>query len=254
MLVDSHCHLYYIEHKSIEKALDDARACGVDTFLCIGASQGLSSIEQTLALADQYQDVYATVGVHPHNAGKQLSVDALRQFVNHPKVVAIGETGLDYNRDWGAPQEAQVSYFEQTIDLAIECQKPLIIHCRDAKEDVLNILQEKNAAQVGGVVHCYSEDISFAKSLIEINFIVSFTGVVTFKKAHVLRETLREIPLDKMMLETDCPYMAPEPFRGKPSEPKHVLQIAEKIAEVKGVSLEEVAKVTTATFNKIFLN
>jgi len=255
-LIDTHCHLPYLEHKPLEQVLEDAKAVDVKKFLCIGASQGTRSAFDSVTLAEKYPSVFASVGIHPHSAGvnehgEPASIEPLKELATHDKVLAIGETGLDFFKEW-APFEDQRRVFRETISFAKEIKKPLIIHCRDAKEETFSILKERNAEQAGGVFHCYSESAEFAKQLSDINFLVSLPGPITFKKADTLRAEVVKIPLEQIMLETDCPYMAPEPYRGKPSEPMHVYNIALKLAEVKEISLEEVARVTTQNAKRLF--
>lgn len=250
-LTDSHCHLYSIPGEDIEAVIQNSLRANVTRLVCVGASDGLESAKTSILLAEKFPSVWATVGIHPHDTGKSLEIKALEQFCSHKKVVAIGETGLDYFRDW-APKENQLKVFKDTIALALNQKKPLVIHSRDAANDCLEILKKENAKEVGGVFHCYAEDAEFAKKLAEINFLVSFPGTITFKSANKLREIVKAIPLEQIMLETDAPYMAPEPFRGQHSEPKHVLQIAQKLAEIKELSLETIAEVTTRTACRFF--
>jgi len=249
-LIDTHCHLSTLEEPP-ETVLERAAAAGVTKVVCIGAGGGKKSAADAVSLAERLANVWATVGVHPHDAKDHSELDDLTTLAAHPKVVAVGETGLDYFRDW-APKENQIRLFTNTIAFAKNLRKPLIIHCRDAAEETFDALKKCGAADVGGVFHCYAQDAEFAKRLEEINFIVSFPGSLTFKNASALRETAKSIPLERIMLETDAPYMAPEPFRGKPSEPAHVRQIALKLAEVKGLPLEAVAAITTATARRFF--
>ena len=250
-LVDTHCHLTYANQELLSQILSNAARVGVKRFICIGAGDGITSAAQAVALADGFPDVWASIGVHPHDAEKERSLEPLEKLAEHPKVVGVGETGLDYFRDW-SPFDLQLTLFRNTIAFARNHRKPLIIHCRSAAEDTLKIIREEGAREVGGVFHCYSEDGEFAKQLADENFLVSFTGNITFKKATTLREAAKNIPLSQIMLETDMPYMAPEPFRGKESEPMHVYQVALKVAEVKGVSLDEVAAKTTQNAERLF--
>ncbi len=250
-LTDSHCHLYSIPEENIETIIQNSFNAHVTRIVCVGASEGIESAKTSVLLAEKFPAVWATVGIHPHDTGKFTEVKDLEQFCSHQKVVAIGETGLDYFRDW-APKENQLKVFHDTIALALNQKKPLVIHSREAANDCLDILKKQNAKEVGGVFHCYAEDAEFAKKLKDINFLVSFPGTITFKSATKLREIVKEIPLEQIMLETDAPYMAPEPYRGKHSEPKHVLQIAQKLAEIKEVSLETIAEITTKTALKFF--
>lgn len=250
-LIDTHCHLTAIDESALPGVFHNAEQCGVKRMLCVGAGDGTTSAEKAVRLAEQFPFVVASVGIHPHDALAEERLSVIEGLLSHPKVVAIGETGLDFFRDW-APKEKQLSLFQNTIELAKKFNKPIIIHCRDAVSEVIKMLRSCHAETVGGVFHCYSETAEIAKQLLELNFLVSFTGNITFKKSQALREAARDIPLDQIMLETDSPYMAPEPFRGKPSEPMHVYQVALRLAEIKGVSIEEVARVTTNNAVKLF--
>jgi len=202
-------------------------------------------------MAENYTNIWATAGVHPHNAGLMIDLAELKELAQHEKVVAIGETGLDYFRDW-SPREYQLRSFRAQIELALEVNKPLVIHSRNAAEKCFSILKEMEADKVGGVFHCFAEDLEFAERLQEINFIISIPGTVTFKKADRLREVARATPLERLMLETDAPYMAPEPHRGKRNESSYVVDIAIKIAEIKGMPFEKVAAETTRTALEFF--
>ena len=250
-LIDTHCHLYSLDRAPVEELVAHAHRCHVTRIISIGAGSGTESAIRSVELADRFDSVYASVGIHPHDAKDHLTLDAIAPLARHPKVVAIGETGLDFFRDW-APVDRQHALFEHTIEFAKQAKKPLIIHCRDAERETLETLSRLNARDVGGVFHCYAGDAELAKRLVDLNFIVSLTGTLTFKRADALRDTARAIPLERLMLETDAPYMAPEPFRGQPSEPAHVYQIALKLAEIKGITVEEVARVTSATAERLF--
>ena len=250
-IIDTHCHLPSLTQAPLEELLENARLAGIGRMVCIGASDGLSGARDAIALADRYSHVYATVGVHPHDAGKWTDLEPLRDLLEHPKVVAFGETGLDYFRDW-APVQNQKALFETTIAVAKEHRKPIVIHCRDAVDDTMETLERLNAKEVGGVFHCFAGDSDLAKRLRQIGFMVSIPGIVTFKSADKYRQTIKEIPLDQIMVETDSPYMAPEPFRGKPCEPAYVRKVAEKIAEIKDLPLEEVARITTENAVRFF--
>ncbi len=249
-LIDTHCHLTAINEQQLSVVLDNAAKCSVTRFITIGAGVGSASGQKAVALTERFSNIWASVGVHPHDAGK-AKMSELASLVTHSKVVAIGETGLDFFRDW-APKHEQEACFRETITLAKKIGKPIIIHCRDAREEVWKILVEENGEQVGGVFHCFSEDEDFAAKVCEMNFRVSFTGNITFKKAERLREAVKKIPLTQILLETDTPYMAPEPFRGKPSEPMHVYTVAQCIANIKGLTIDEVAGVTTANARELF--
>lgn len=250
-LVDTHCHLTALTHRPLDQIFADADRNHVTRMICVGAIDGTTSAREAVLLAEQYPQVWATVGIHPHDAESFTSIDELTRHVSHPKVVAVGETGLDFFRDW-APRDKQRILFENSVALAKTCKKPLIIHCRDALEDTIEVLIKLKAEEVGGVFHCYAGDAEFARRLRDLNFLVSFPGTLTFKKASALRETAAAIPLEQIVVETDCPYMAPEPYRGKPSEPMHVYHVAEKLAEVKDLTLEEVAAATTENAVRMF--
>lgn len=250
-LIDTHCHLTTAPPEELPEILARAKECSVKRMLSVGASDGIQSARDSIKLAEDYPEIFTSIGVHPHDAGSHQTLSEIEELASHKKTVAIGETGLDYFRDW-APIEDQKKLFENSIALALNLKKPLIIHCREATVDTLEILNRTKAREVGGVFHCFAEDSEFAKKLEDLNFIVSFPGVLTFKKATDRRAAALDIPLDRIMLETDMPYMAPEPFRGKKSEPMHVYQIAKTLAEVKGISLEEVAQATTENAERIF--
>ena len=250
-LIDTHCHLYSLDRAPTEEIVAHAANCRVTRMISIGAGSGIESASLSVGLADRFPAVFASVGIHPHDAKTHITLDEIATLAHHPKVVAVGETGLDFFRDW-APPDRQRALFEHTIEFAKQQRKPLIIHCRDAEQETLETLTRLNARDVGGVFHCYAGDVELAKRLVDLNFLVSITGTLTFKRADALRETARAIPLEQIMLETDAPYMAPEPFRGQSSEPAHVFQIARKLAEVKGVPLEEIARVTSANAERLF--
>ncbi len=250
-LIETHCHLNHADAEDLPAIFANARKCGVNRMICIGASNGLQSVAEAIELAEMHDFVWASAGIHPHDADSFTSADQVEEAARHPRVVAVGETGLDFYRDW-SPFDAQEELFRSQIALAKRVGKPLIIHCRDAMEQTVSVLKECEAEEVGGVFHCYAGTAEDAKVLRELNFLVSFTGNLTFKKAEELRETAKLIPLDQIMVETDMPYMAPEPFRGKPSEPMHVYQVALKLAEIKRVTLEEVAAQTTENAERLF--
>jgi TatD DNase family protein len=218
--------------------------------LCVGVN--LADFPGVLALAEQYPQFFASVGVHPDQPdGTSLSEDELVQRAAHAKVVAIGETGLDYFRLTG-DLEWQRSRFRTHIRAALRCGKPLIIHTRDAGEDTLRIMQEEGAASVGGVMHCFTETLDVAKAAMDLNFLISFSGIVTFKNATDLREVAKAVPLECILVETDSPYLAPTPHRGKTNEPGWVRFVAEEIARLRGISLETVAAATSENFFRLF--
>lgn len=218
--------------------------------LCVSVT--LDKFPEVLALAEQFDNFYASVGVHPdYEDIEEPSVDRLVSLANHPKVVAIGETGLDYFRLTG-DLEWQRTRFRTHIRAAILAKKPLIIHTRSAAEDTLKIMREEGAAQVGGVMHCFTESLEVALAAISMGFYISFSGIVTFKNAAQLKEVAQKIPLDKMLVETDSPYLAPVPFRGKTNQPAYVKYVAQEIADLRGISLDAVTQATTANFFNLF--
>lgn len=218
--------------------------------LCISVT--LAEFPQVLAVAEANHNMYASVGVHPdyEDAGS-VTVDDLVRLADHSKVIAIGETGLDYFRLTGN-LEWQRERFRTHIRAAIKTGKPLVIHTRSAAEDTLRIMREENAQQVGGVMHCFTESLEVAQQAIELGFYISFSGIVTFKNALALKEVAKVVPLERMLVETDSPYLAPIPFRGKTNQPAYVRYVAEEIARLRGISLQEVAAATTQNFFSLF--
>lgn len=218
--------------------------------LCVSVT--LDKFPEVLGLAEQYDNFYASVGVHPDYENiDEPSVDLLCRLAQHPKVVAIGETGLDYFRLSG-DLEWQRNRFRTHIRAAILVGKPLIIHTRNAANDTLRIMQEEGAHQAGGVMHCFTESLEMAEAAIEMGFYISFSGIVTFKNAAQLKEVAQKIPLDKILVETDSPYLAPVPFRGKTNQPAYVKYVAQEIADLRGISLEAVMQATTQNFFNLF--
>jgi TatD DNase family protein len=251
MLVDSHCHLDFPDLAGrVDEALALMRENGVTHALCVSVT--LQEFPQVRALAERYPNLYASVGVHPDYSDVPVVKEAeLVALAEHPKVVAVGETGLDHYRIKGGA-EWQRERFRTHIRAARRCGKPLIIHMRDAAEDTLRIMREEGASEVGGVMHCFTGSWEVAQAAIELGFWISFSGIVTFKNAAALREVARQVPLDRMLVETDSPFLAPVPYRGKTNEPGLVKYVAEEIARLHEVSLEEVAVATSANFFNLF--
>ena len=251
MLVDSHCHINFPElQENIDAVLAKMQENQVSHALCV--SVNLPDFPQVLAMAERYPQVYASVGVHPDYENEiEPSVESLSVLAQHPKVVAIGETGLDYYRLQG-DLEWQRSRFRTHIRAAIACAKPLIIHTRAAAQDTLQIMQEERAREALGVMHCFTESWEVAEAAMAMGFYISFSGIVTFKNATTLKDVARRTPLDRMLIETDSPYLAPVPYRGKTNEPGYVKHVAEEIAQLKGVAFAEVAAATTENFFKLF--
>jgi len=251
MLVDSHCHLNFPELRQNLQTLREAmQRERVGHALCISVT--LPDFPEVLAVAEAYENFYASVGVHPdYEDEPAFSEDQLVSLAAHPKVVAIGETGLDYFRLTG-DLEWQRERFRTHIRAAIRARKPLVIHTRNAAEDTLRIMREEHAEQVGGVMHCFTESLEVALAAMDLGFYISFSGIVTFKNALALKEVARVLPLDRILVETDSPYLAPVPFRGKVNQPAYVRYVAEELAKLRGISYQEVELATTENFFRLF--
>jgi TatD DNase family protein len=255
MFVDSHCHLDFPEYAGqIPDILARMKEAQVSHAMCI--SVDMPDFPNVLALAESHPNLFATVGTHPdYEDTPEPTEDQLVELSQHPKILAIGETGLDYYRMGDKTfeeMEWQRDRFRTHIRAAIRVQKPLIIHTRSASEDTIRIMKEEGANQVAGVMHCFTESLEVAKAAMEQGFYISFSGIVTFKSAKDLQETCKQIPLERMLIETDSPYLAPIPNRGKTNEPSWVAHVAQFIADLKGISVEEVAKHTTNNFKTLF--
>jgi TatD DNase family protein len=256
MLVDSHCHLNSIDltdfNNDLAQVLAFAKNNGVDHLLTVCVE--LSDYPELERIAAENPNINISVGVHP-NSEMQTPVTAemLCDLAKNPSCIAIGETGLDYYRTLtDEAQELQRDRFRQHIRAALTTSKPLIIHTRQAAEDTLLLMAEENAQNIGGVMHCFAEDMDIARRAIDLNFYISFSGIVTFKNATSLQEVAKQIPLDRMLIETDSPYLAPVPFRGKQNHPGLVRHVAEAIAELRGMDFKEIAEITTNNFYKCF--
>jgi TatD DNase family protein len=253
-LLDSHCHLDQAAYAADRAAvIARARACGVRRLVTVGAGGTLVSNRAAVALAEDDPDIFATVAVHPHDA-KEITAatyDLLRELWAHPKVVAVGETGLDYYYGH-SPADVQRSHLRRFIREAGRAALPLVIHCRDAFDDLVPILCEEDAAAIGGVLHCFSGARADAEACLALGFHLSFSGIVTFKTAEALREVVRATPLDRLLVETDAPYLAPVPYRGRRNEPALVRQVAEEVARVTGRDLAEIARLTTENAERLF--
>jgi TatD DNase family protein len=252
MLVDSHCHLDFPELASrLGECLDRMAENGVGRALCVAVN--LEDFPKVLALARSDPRLRASVGVHPdYREVAEPSVETLVELARDPVVVAIGETGLDYYRNPASELDWQRDRFRIHIRAARQAAKPLIVHTRSSAADTVSILEEEGAEQAGGVMHCFTEDWSTAKAAIALGFCISFSGIVTFKNAAPLREVARQVPDHALLVETDSPYLAPVPHRGRTNEPAHVLHVAQCLAELRGVSLQHIAEVTTANFERVF--
>lgn len=254
MLIDSHCHLDFPDFaEELDAVVDRARQAGVGRMVTICTY--LTRFDRILAVAERYDDILCTVGVHPHQAAEEFAVttvEALVERSKHPKVIGLGETGLDYFYD-KSPRDQQQACFRRHIRASLETGLPLIIHTRDADADTMRIVKEEASGQpVKGLLHCFSSGRQLAEEALEFGFTLSLSGIVTFKKSEELRAIVKDVPLDRILVETDAPYLAPIPFRGKRNEPSYVAHTAACVAEVKGVSAGELARITTENFFRLF--
>src|SRR5574340_396421 len=252
MFFDSHCQVNFPGlAEDLDAVLANMRANEVSHALCV--SVDLASFPQVLELAERHDNLYASVGVHPdYELESEPTQAEFVRLARHPKVIAIGETGLDYFRLTG-DLEWQRERFRTHIRAARECGKPLIIHTRSAAADTLRIMAEENAGSIGGVMHCFTENLEVARAAINLGFHISFSGILTFKNATLIKEVAQSIPLENILIETDSPYLAPTPHRGKTNQPAFVKHVAEEIAKLRNITAEEVGAATTANFNRIFL-
>ncbi len=254
MFIDSHCHLDRLKLDSyngdLSEAIKAAHLNDVDLMLCVAID--LEHIDQVLDIAKAHEKVFASVGVHPGSVNcEEPTVERLIELSKKDKVIAIGETGLDYY--YGLEhKEMQLERFKTHLDVSKLTRKPVIVHTRDAKEDTLQLIRNYSDPDVAGVLHCFTEDLDMAKKAIDLNFYISFSGIVTFKNAIELQDVAKALPLERILIETDSPYLAPVPFRGKSNEPKYVPHVAKFLSEIKGVPIEQIAEQTTANFNKLF--
>lgn len=254
MFIDSHCHLDRIDlepyHNDFNAFVEDARAKQIQHMLCIAID--LESYPDMLALVEPYPDISLSVGVHPNvTEGREPTLEELMQLAAPDKVIAIGETGLDYFHSKGDLQW-QRQRFVRHIEVAKTLNKPLIIHTREAGHDSLEVLREHGADQVGGIIHCFTEDWAYAEKALDLGFYISFSGIVTFKNAQAIKEVAQKVPADRFLIETDSPYLAPVPHRGKPNYPTYVRHVAEHIAELRKCSVEEIAKLSSDNFYRLF--
>ena len=253
-LIDSHAHIQGKEYAGESAAvIQRAGEAGVEQIIVVGGAGDMSSNTAAVALAESCAGLYATVGMHPHDA-KDVGEEELRdlkELAAHPKVIAVGETGLDYYYNH-SPREVQRRVFAQFICLAEETGLPLVVHERDAASEALGLLRSEGAGKIRGVIHCFTGDYDAARNYLDLGFYLSFTGIITFKNAEALREVVRKVPMDRMFLETDSPYLTPVPHRGKRNEPAYVRFVAETVASVKGLNIEEVASVTTNNVRALF--
>mgnify|MGYP001491942059 FL=1 len=251
MLVDSHCHLDFPDLIENETAVLERMAeNGVTHALCVSVK--LETLPAVIGLAERHPNLFASVGVHPDNADCDEPDEAkLLELAAHPKVVAIGETGLDYYWHKDSP-EWQRDRFRTHIRAARRCAKPLIIHTRESAADTIRLMREESAGEPGGVMHCFTETLEVAEQALDLGFYISFSGIVSFKNAEALRDVARFVPADRLLVETDSPYLAPMPFRGKTNQPAYVRHVAQAVADARGESLAAVAEATTRNFFRLF--
>ncbi|UOY91408.1 TatD family hydrolase [Ectobacillus sp. JY-23] len=252
MLFDTHAHLNAEQfEEDLQQVIERTKEAGVSRIVVVGFDE--VTIHKAMELVERYDFIYAAVGWHPVDAIDMTDehLQWLEELAAHPKVVAIGETGLDYYWD-KSPKEVQQEVFKKQIRLAKKVGLPIVIHNREATQDIVDILKSEGASEVGGIMHCFSGSAETAKRCIEMNFLISLGGPVTFKNAKKPKEVAAQIPLEKLLIETDCPYLAPHPHRGKRNEPAYVSLVAQEIADIKGLSYEEVARVTTENAKRIF--
>ncbi|WP_444944131.1 TatD family hydrolase [Microbulbifer sp. ZKSA006] len=254
MLVDSHCHLDRLKldkfDGDLDAVLDLARSRGVGKFLCVGIS--LENADAVVEIASRYEDVVCSVGVHPLDVDSGMAdVERLVEMANQPGVVALGETGLDYYYSTDT-QETQQQSFIAHLKAAGQAELPVIVHTRDAREDTLALIKEHGNTNTAGVLHCFTESWDMAKAALDLNYYISLSGIVTFKNAEELRDVARKLPLDRLLVETDSPYLAPVPYRGKPNIPAYVREVAEFIADLRGIPYEQLAEITSENFFRLF--
>ncbi|ULG71874.1 TatD family hydrolase [Macrococcus brunensis] len=252
MLIDTHVHLNADQYdEDLQQVIDRALEAGIDRMIVVGFDE--KTIKRTMELIEQYDFVYGVIGWHPVDAIDFTDdyYDWIKELATHDKIVAIGEMGLDYHWD-KSPKDVQKEVFRRQIALAKELKKPIVIHNREATQDVVDILKEENAAEVGGVMHSFSGSTEICDEILKLNFIISLGGPVTFKNARQPKEVAQHIPLDKLIVETDAPYLTPHPYRGKRNEPAYVKLVAEQIAELRGISYEALAEATTQNAERLF--
>lgn len=254
MFIDSHCHLDRLKldgyDGNLDLAIEAARKAGVSRMLCVGVD--LNNAPEMVALAERYPDVFAAVGVHPLDCNDGVpDLSLLKALAENPRVIAIGETGLDYyySKDNVAVQQQS---FVNHLELAKERQLPVVIHTRDAREDTLQIMKEHGCEKSTGVLHCFTETEEMARAALDMGYYISISGIVTFRNASALRDVVRHIPMDRLLLETDSPYLAPVPHRGKSNEPRFVADVARFVAELKGMPVAEMAQQTSENFHRLF--
>ena len=253
-MIDSHCHLDEERYGAdLPEVMERARAAGVSPLICIGSGHDLTSARASVSLAARAADVYATVGIHPHDVARMTEADwvELGDLVTRPRVVGVGETGLDYFYDH-SPRDAQRAAYRRFVALARQHGKPLSSHIRDAHEDAATILREERAAEVGGVIHCFTGGVEDARRYLDLGHHLSFSGIMTFKNAQPIRDAAVFVPLDRILVETDAPFLAPVPHRGKRNEPAFLVHTVAALAELRGIAVEEAAAATARNARRLF--
>lgn len=254
MIVDSHCHLDRLkldklDNPCLDQVIADATEADVTHMLCVGIDK--TNADAVKAIAQSYPQVFASVGVHPLDVENMMTAEELIAAADHPKVVAIGETGLDYYYSKDS-QSVQLDSLAMHLQVAHELKLPTIIHTRDARTDTIDLLKQHASTEHVGVLHCFTESWEMAKQALDLGFYISFSGIVTFKNAHELQQVARNVPLDRILVETDSPYLTPTPYRGKPNFPRHTREVAQFVADLKGVSLDKFAEASTNNFFNLF--
>jgi len=254
-LIDSHAHIDFPQFAEDREAmLERARVAGVTTLLAIGTGPGPEKLDSAIPFAEQHDWIYATIGIHPHEAKevRPRHLEQLSKLAKHPKVIAWGEIGLDYFYDH-SPRETQQKVFQDQMELAAQAKLPIVIHCRDAWTDCLNMLEEHwRPTGLGGILHCFSGTLEDARRGVNLGFLISFAGNSTYTKAQNLRDVSKALPLQKLLIETDSPYLAPRPYRGKRNEPAYVAEVARALASVRDLSADEIAAATSENFKRLF--
>jgi TatD DNase family protein len=253
-LIDTHCHIQTVEFVSdLKEVLSRAAAAGVRTLIVVGGAGDLSTNDDAIMLAEKYSHLYATVGMHPHDARHVSEEDMVRLkgLAQHARVVAVGETGLDFYYDH-SPREVQIDMFGRFVDLALEVKLPIVVHNRDSDRQVADMIRARGQGNLRGVIHCFTGDHHAAREFLDLGFFLSFSGILTFTNAEALRDVAKWVPIDRILIETDSPYLAPVPKRGRRNEPAHVRFVAETLARVKGLPVEDIARATSENAAVLF--
>ncbi|WP_299203416.1 TatD family hydrolase [uncultured Amphritea sp.] len=254
MFVDSHCHLDRLDlsgrNNDLQAVMDDAAARNVSRMLCVAID--MEKLPGMLATVNRFDNVYASAGVHPLHVTEGIpEISTLLEYAADPKIIALGESGLDYYYQKDTIERQQESFIRH-LQASAQSRLPVIVHTRDAREDTISLLRQHADPVVGGVLHCFTENWQMASEALELNYMISFSGIITFRNAAELREVVRQVPIENLLIETDSPYLAPIPYRGKSNEPQYVVEVAQCVADIKGLRIEEVAEITSANFDRMF--